>query len=97
MTQEGPAERVDVSTENIGKIEQSVAAPSFDTVERIAAALELPPLALFGAGEEVMPKGECGRLLGRVNAKLSGMNEDQMARAAKMLEAFMGGEGVQIY
>lgn len=90
MTQEAVAERVEVSIETIGKIERGVAAPSFDTVERIAAALELPPLALFGVGEEAAPKGERGRLLARINATLSGMNEDQMARAAKMLEAFVG-------
>ena len=85
-----PAERVGLSIETIGKIERGVAAPSFDTVERIAAALGLPALALFGVGEEATPEGERGRLLARINATLAGMNEDQMARAAKMLEAFVG-------
>ena len=90
MTQDALAERVDVSTVTIGKIERGVAAPSFDTVERIAAALALPPLALFGVGDDVLPEGERGRLLGRITVTLSGMNEDQMARAANMLDAFMG-------
>lgn len=91
MTQEALAEAVGVSIETVGKIERGVAAPSFDTVERIAAALGLPPLALFGVGEAAAPHGERGRLLARINAMLSGMNENQMARAAKMLEAFVGG------
>lgn len=91
MTQEALAERVDVSIETIGKIERGAGAPSFDTVERIAAALSLPPLALFGVGEDAAPQGERGRLLARINATLSNMNDDQIARAAKMLEAFVGG------
>ena len=91
LTQVTLADRVEVSIETIGKIERGVAAPSFDTVERIAAALNLPPLSLFGVGEGATPRGERGRLLARINATLSGMNEDQMARAAKMLEAFVGG------
>ncbi len=81
---------VGLSIEIIGKIECGVAAPSFATVERIAAALGLPALALFGVGEEAVPQGERGRLLVRINATLAEMNEDQMTRVAKMLEAFVG-------
>ena len=56
----------------------------------IAEALNLPPLALFGIGKEAVPKGERGRLLGRINATLSGMNDEQLARAARIMEAFVG-------
>jgi len=91
LTQEELAGRVDLSIETIGKIERGVAAPSFDTAEKIAAALALPPLALFGVGEEAAPHGERGRLLARINGTLSGMNDEQLARVAKMLEAFVGG------
>ena len=90
MTQESLAERVEVSIETIGKVERGVAAPSFDTVEKIAFALDLSPLSLFGAGAEVIPKGERGKLLDHIYATLADMNEDQMARAANMLDAFMG-------
>ena len=90
MTQEHLAELVEVSIETIGKIERGVAAPSFDTAEKIAAALGLPSLALFGAGNEATPKGERGKLLVRIHATLGDMNEDQMARVANMLDAFMG-------
>jgi hypothetical protein len=34
--------------------------------------------------------GERGRLLGRINATLSGMNDEQLARAARIMEAFVG-------
>ncbi len=90
MTQEVLAEQVGLSIETIGKIERGVAAPSFAMVERIAAALGLPALALFGVGEKAAPQGERDRLLVRINATLAEMNEDQMTRAAKMLEAFVG-------
>lgn len=91
LTQEELAGRVDLSIETIGKIERGVAAPSFDTVERIAAALSLPPLALFGVGAQASPAGDRGRLLARINSTLAGMNDDQLARTARMLEAFVGG------
>jgi transcriptional regulator with XRE-family HTH domain len=90
MTQERLAELVEVSIETIGKIERGVAAPSFDTVEKIASALDLPAVALFGAGREALPKGERGKLLARIQQSLADMNDEQMARAANMLDAFMG-------
>jgi transcriptional regulator with XRE-family HTH domain len=90
MTQDELAERVEVSAETIGKIERGVAAPSFDTVERIAVALDVHPSVLFGVGEDAAPKGQRGHILVRIHAILSEMNDDQMARAAKILDAFLG-------
>jgi transcriptional regulator with XRE-family HTH domain len=91
ITQEALAERVDVSIETIGKIERGVSAPSFETVERIAVALDINPLVLFGASGEAIPGGERGKALGRIQATLSNMNDEQLSRASKMLEAFVGG------
>ena len=90
ITQEVLAERVDVSIETIGKIERGQSAPSFETVERIAAALEVNPLILFGASVEAIPRGERGKTLGRIQGTLASMNNEQLSRAAKMLEAFVG-------
>jgi transcriptional regulator with XRE-family HTH domain len=90
ITQEKLAEIVEVSIETIGKIERGVAAPSFDTVEKIATALCLSPLALFGATDAATPKGERGKLLVRIQQCLAAMNENQLARAANILDAFMG-------
>lgn len=90
MTQERLAALVDLSVETIGKIERGAAAPSFDTVEKIADALGLPSVALFGAGTDALPKGERGKLLARIQQALADMNDEQMARAANMLDAFMG-------
>lgn len=91
ITQEALAERVDVSIETIGKIERGQSAPSFETVERIAAALDVSPLVLFGASGEAIPRGERGKALGRIQATLASMNDEQLSRASKMLEAFVGG------
>ncbi len=90
MTQEGLADAVDVSIETIGKIERGVAAPSFDTVEKIASALHVPAVALFGAGSNALPKGERGRLLKRIHSALAGMNDDQLSKATNLLNAFLG-------
>jgi DNA-binding XRE family transcriptional regulator len=79
-----------VSSQTIGTIERGSAAASFETAARIARALDIPSAALFALGGDAMPKGDRGRLLQRINATLSRMNEAQLAKAAKMLEAFAG-------
>jgi transcriptional regulator with XRE-family HTH domain len=90
MTQAQLAERVAVSIETIGKIERGIAAPSFDTAEKIAVALNIAPSALFGAQASARPRGERGKLLARIETTLADMNEDQLSRVARMLEAFLG-------
>jgi transcriptional regulator with XRE-family HTH domain len=89
-TQEQLAEQVEVSIETIGKIERGVAAPSFDTVERIATALSVNASALFGSPDSTVMKGERGKLISEIHTALANMNDEQMARVAKMLDAFMG-------
>jgi transcriptional regulator with XRE-family HTH domain len=81
------AEKTQLSTVTISKIERGKAAPSFATAERIAAALEVSPLALFGTEP---PAGERGRLIGNINVALSRLNDAQLAQAARLLEAMRG-------
>lgn len=90
LTQEALAERVDVSMETIGKIERGAAAPTFATAQKIANALDIQATALFGAQTDGLPLGERGKLLGDINRALSGMNNDQLSRIAKMIDAFRG-------
>lgn len=88
-TLEQLAGKIGVSRETIGKIERGVAAPLFETAEKIAAALGVPAPVLFGA--DALPgTGERARLLTEINGTLSRMNDDQLGRAAKMLKAFVG-------
>jgi transcriptional regulator with XRE-family HTH domain len=90
FTQEALAERVDVTVETIGKIERGAAAPTFNTAEKIAHALEVDATALFNAGKAGLPEGERGHLLAGINKLLANMNNDQLSRVKKMISAFLG-------
>jgi len=87
LTQAELAERVDLSTEMISKIERGAATPSFETIRRLAESLALPEQALFGFGPAAEDDSERTRLLVKIHAKLSRLNEDQLARADRMLSA----------
>lgn len=88
LTQEALAERIDVSMETIGKIERGAAAPTFATAEKLATALDVHVTALFG--NQSLPEGERGKLLVQINRSLSGLNNDQLSRVARMIDAFKG-------
>ncbi len=90
LTQEELAERVDVTIETIGKIERGVAAPTFNTAEKIATALNLNPIVLFGVDATSLADSERSHILSDINQTLSGLNNDQLARVFKMIEAFKG-------
>lgn len=90
LTQEELAERVDVTIETIGKIERGVSAPTFNTAEKVAAALSVNPVVLFGVDANSLADGERGHILSDINQTLSGLNNDQLARVFKMIEAFKG-------
>jgi hypothetical protein len=48
----------------------------------------MPQAILFSAGTMMVPTGERGRLLQRINIQLSKFNNNDLSRAAKMLTAF---------
>jgi len=52
LTQEQLAEAVGISVEFISNIERGINAPSFETLERLAAVLQLPFEAFFHFPEE---------------------------------------------
>ena len=87
LSQEEFADAAELSVAMMGKIERGEAAPSFPSVERIAAALDVPEVVLFSAGTMTVPTGERGRLLQRINIQLSKLNNNALSRAAKMLTA----------
>jgi len=84
------AERVGLGEKAISDYEVGRTIPAFETIDKLADALDIPAAALFGAGVTIVPSGPRGKLLHRINATLSRLNETQLARAAKMLEAFAG-------
>jgi transcriptional regulator with XRE-family HTH domain len=88
LSQEQFAAAAGLSPAMMGKIERGETMPSFDSVEKIAVALDVPEAALFAAaGTMTGPTGERGRLLQRINIQLSKLNNNDLARAAKMLTA----------
>jgi len=87
LSQEQFAAAAGLSPAMMGKIERGETMPSFDSVEKIAAALDVPEAALFATGPMTVPTGERGRLLQRINIQLSKLNNNDLARAAKMLTA----------
>ncbi|MFK8034359.1 MAG: helix-turn-helix domain-containing protein [Hyphomicrobiales bacterium] len=89
ITQAKLAERLDMSTEMISKLERGVASPSFPTVKRIADNIGVPEVLFFTIGTQTVPTGDYARLLTRVQSSLSRMNEDQLARAEKVLAALV--------
>ena len=88
LSQDALAELIDVSIETIGKIERGVAAPSFDTLERLGSALKVPTAVFFGGVEKAVLSSERGRLVSQINTTLSKLNEKQLARAARLLRVF---------
>ena len=88
LSQAELAAAVDLSTEMISRIERGRTAPSFDSVEALAAALSVPEVMLFGTGVWSIPAGERGKALQSINRHLSRMNDDELARVDGMLAAF---------
>jgi transcriptional regulator with XRE-family HTH domain len=89
LTQEVLAESVGVSTEMISKIERGIAAPSFQTIEKIADVLGVPEVVFFGIGIVVSADDERSKLLLKVQTALSRMNNDKLSRAHRMLSALI--------
>jgi len=85
------AELVELGPKAISDYEVGRTIPSFETIHKLAGALGIPPAALFGGGMAIVPSGPRMNLLHRINATLSSLNEAQLVRVAKMLEAFAGG------
>lgn len=89
LTQDQLAEMVELSSEMISKIERGIAAPSFATVEKLSEVLEVPEVAFFGVGLVVTSDNARTRQLSKIQTQLSRMNEDQLARASKLLSALV--------
>jgi transcriptional regulator with XRE-family HTH domain len=53
LTQQELAERADIATMHLSKLENGTGNPSLGTVKRIAAALDVPASALLARAEEL--------------------------------------------
>lgn len=89
LTQDQLAERVELSSEMISKIERGIAAPSFTSIEKLSEVLELPEAAFFSVGLVVASNNSRTRQLIKIQTQLSRMNDEQLARATKLLSALI--------
>ncbi len=87
LTQSELAEKVDLSLDMVGRMERGAVAPSFDNIEKLAEALNIPVMAFFGQGIVTLPSGDRGKLLQTINGTLSRMNEDELAKLSNMVKA----------
>lgn len=84
MTQSELAERTDRSLELIGRIERGTAAPSFDTIEAIAAALQTPVRDFFEIGGHAAGTDD---IIGRLVVRLSRLSPSELAWIERLLDA----------
>lgn len=89
LTQAELAEAIGVSEEMISKVERGVASPSFPTIEKLSDTLDVPEVGFFGIGLVVAGRGERSQLLMKLQTSLSRMNNQQLARANRMLSALI--------
>lgn len=95
LTQTGLEEKVGLSLDMIGRLERGLTAPPFETIEKLANVRNIPEPALFGPNLMALPTGERGRLIKRINVRLSRMKEDELAQAERVLEA-LGCADIQV-
>lgn len=87
MTQEKLAEELDLSVDMVGKLERGVAAPSFNTLEKLCNVLDKDILELFGDSLQTELKTPRAKSLREINGVLSGMKEKDLEQALKLLKA----------
>lgn len=82
------ADTTNLSLEMIGRLERGVTAPSFETIARLAEALQVPVTALFGAPETQI-EGERGHLLERIDRLLAQISDRELQRTERVLSALL--------
>lgn len=87
MTRDELAEKAGLSVDMIGRIERGQAAPSFDSITSLSAALDVPPAAFFGAGTITVPGGKRGTALNEINFELTSLNDDNLSKYPAIIKA----------
>ena len=59
LTQVQLAERAEMTSDEVSRIERGAREPRFSTIERLAAALGVSPSDLFAAADQVEPLSRC--------------------------------------
>lgn len=87
LSQARLAEMIEMSVGAIGQMERGESGPSFATIKKIAAALEVEPSHLFLAEPPLEPLPERARVLHRLNAQLQHMSDAELARVGRVMKA----------
>jgi transcriptional regulator with XRE-family HTH domain len=91
LTQAALAERIDRSEVSLRAIERGASAPSFETLERLMRALDVPAVGLFPpvrAGDDVQPETERrAREVATVTALAHSFDDPDLALAVALLGA----------
>lgn len=88
LTQEQLAQRVDRTVFAISQLERGKSLPSFETLERLSVALEVPVKEFFDDGSE--GAGMSPYRLGLITAvadRVRSMADDQIAATLRMMDA----------
>lgn len=85
LTQEELANKAEISTSMVTQMETGVSAPSINTVEVLAAVLEIDPSELFTAN--VTNKSVTSRHIHEISAELSKLNESDLLWIRGIIEA----------
>lgn len=78
LTQAKLAELSELSTTSIGQIERGETGPSFNSIKRIAAALDVEPTSLFANEPPVAPPTKRARAIHRLTARITRLNEREL-------------------
>lgn len=88
LTQAALAELIDRSEVSLRAIERGASAPSFETLERLTAALDVPAWALFQSGDGPSPaSAKRARALAALSDMARGFEQDDLEMAVDILAA----------
>lgn len=85
LTQAELAERIDRSLDMVGRLERGQISPSFETIERVIEALEVPAANLFG-GTDTLGTLRSSQLKSLV-LKARELDDNALALALRLVEA----------
>lgn len=88
LTQAALAELIDRSEVGLRALERGASAPSFETLERLSVALEVPTWALFQSGGEPSPASlKRARDMATICDLARGLNEEDLEMVVDILGA----------
>ncbi len=88
MSQEELAFKASISPSHLGQIERAVKHPTVDTVEKIAAALDVSVTELFSDGKASL--SQSNPTVEKINTLLASMTEDEQKDILRIIRIFKG-------